>query len=98
MDASTKEKISAAQRQNWATRRAADEQLEALKSSNRRVIEALDLCAVFVEMKATEGDPFADYLKQRVETAYDGLKAENIAAATLIEEHTTNPDMGAPQG
>ena len=98
MDAPTKEKISASQRQNWATRRAADEQLEALKASHRRVLEALDLCAVFVGMKADEGDPFARFLKARVETAHDGLAAENVAAATLIEEHNPQPDTGSATG
>lgn len=98
MNVETREKISASQRQNWASRRAADEQLEALRASHRRVLEALDLCAVFVGMKADEGDPFARYLNQRVEMAHDGLAAENIAASTLIEEHTPTPDTGNAAG
>ncbi|MDQ3662688.1 MAG: hypothetical protein M3454_16860 [Actinomycetota bacterium] len=98
MNAVTRDKISVAQRQNWATRRALDEEFEALKSSKRQVLEALDLCSLFVEMRADEGDPFARFLKARVETAYDGLKSENIAAATLIEENTTQPDIGCATG
>ena len=98
MNAVTKEKISASQRRRWETRRVADEQHEALKASHRRVLEALDLCNLFVEMKADDGDPFARYLKKRVETAYDALSAENIAAATFIDEHTTEPDTGYAAG
>ncbi len=92
----TKQKISATQRRNWETRRAATEQSEALRETHRRALEALDLCAAYVEYRATEeGDPFARFLKARVETAHDAMKAENIAASTLIEEHTPNPDTGS---
>ncbi len=99
MNASTRDKISAAQRQNWASRRAADEQLSALQESHKRVLKTLDLCAAFVNFKAEEhGDPLAKFLKQRVDAGFDALKAENIAASTLIAETTPNPEAGSATG
>ncbi len=88
MNASTKEKISATQRRNWETRRAADEQSEALRESYRRVVKTLDLCAAYVTWRAEEhGDSLARFLAQQVDAAFDAMRAENIAATTMLEEH-----------
>ncbi|CAN5205128.1 hypothetical protein BH20ACT22_BH20ACT22_22020 [soil metagenome] len=98
MDTQTRDKISATQRQNWESRRAVGEQLEALRESHRRALETLDLCAAYVDYRATEeGDPFATFLQQRVDTAFDGMKVESIAASTLIAD-TPQPDTGNATG
>ncbi len=99
MNPPTKAKISATQRRNWESRRAATEQLEALRESHRRVVETLDLCASYVGFRADEqGDPLARFLKTKVEAAFDGMKVENIAASTLIADHTPQPDTGSATG
>ncbi len=98
MDISTKSKISATQRQNWASRRDAGEQLEALRESHRRVLEVLGLCASYVDFRADEAsDPLARFLSQKVNAAFDGMKVENIAASTLIAD-TPQPDTGSATG
>jgi len=86
MDTPTKAKISATQRRKWESRRAATEQLEALRESHRRVLETLDICAAYVDHRADEGDTLARFLKQKVDAAFDGMNAENIAATTMLEE------------
>ena len=86
MDVETREKIGASQRRNWESRRAATEQLEALRESHRRVLGTLDVCAAYVDHRADEGDTLARFLKQKVDAAFDGMNAENIAATTMLEE------------
>ncbi len=98
MDTPTKAKISATQRRNWESRRAATEQLEALRESHRRVLETLDLCAAYVDFRADEeGDPLARFLKQKVDAAFDAMNAEGIGARTLIAD-TQQPDTGSATG
>lgn len=90
MDLQTKAKIGATQRQNWQSRRAATETLEALRDSHRRALEALDICAAYVNYRATEeGDFFARFLQERVNAAFDGMTAEGVAAQTLIADTAT---------
>ncbi len=87
MDVQTRERIAATQRRNWESRRAATEQLEALRESHRRVLGTLDLCAAYVDFRADDqGDPLARFLKQKVDVAFDAMNAENIAATTMLEE------------
>ncbi|MDQ3784411.1 MAG: hypothetical protein M3360_05965 [Actinomycetota bacterium] len=96
MNAQTKQKISAAQRHNWETRRAATEQLEALRQSHRRVLETLDHCAAFVDYRAEEGDTLARFLKAKLDAAFDSMNAEGIGARTLITDTSQLDTERAP--
>ena len=80
------------------SRRAAGEQLDALRESHRRVLETLDLCAAYVDFRADEeGDELARFLKHKVSAAFDGMRVENIAATTLLAD-TPQPDNGRATG
>jgi hypothetical protein len=51
------------------------------------MLRVMDMCAHYVEAAATEGDdPHARYLAVELPAAPDALTAENLAAATLVDE------------
>ena len=86
MDMATRSKVSETQKRNWEKRRAGLEQLEALKTSHRRILEVLGMCAALVERQA-DNDPLAKYVLEELEAASTALEAENVAASGLLAEH-----------
>ena len=58
-------------------------ELSALKDSHRRVIAALVKASIICAERADQGDTLAQHLLSELTAAWDGLTAENIAAADL---------------
>jgi hypothetical protein len=62
------------------------EHLEALRSTNRRVLELMTMMEPLVEKLALQGDPLAAYLVDELEKARTAMKSENIAAHAFLAE------------
>jgi hypothetical protein len=86
MDSTTRDKIP---RPNFATerRKRGLEQLEALKTSHRRVLEVLGMCVPLVMRQANQGDPLAKFVLEELEAAQTARDAENVAASSLLADH-----------
>lgn len=58
----------------------------ALERVRRDALSVLVACSVYIDWRADEGDPEAQMLKGYVDRAFTGMRAETIAAASLVHE------------
>jgi len=58
------------------------EVLDALKQSQRRYVEVLELCAALVERQANLGEPLAGFVVGQLHEATTAMKRENVASFT----------------
>jgi hypothetical protein len=64
---------------------------QSLRDSKSRVIASALAAAAYVRLLASQGDPVAVTLVQDLDAAFDEMRAENIAAGSMIAERKDGP-------
>ena len=60
--------------------------LDALRTSQRRYVGVLELCAALVERQANLGDPLAGFVVDKLHEAQIAMKSEYVAGEAFLAE------------